>query len=91
MEDLENYKLEIQLLQEQDTKTAKDNGFETKKAWFEYIIKQEQDPIAEAIIDIAIRYDLPLERVAYDFDSTMTMRVGTILAKRLPKTKKKAA
>ncbi|MDD2409867.1 MAG: hypothetical protein PHD03_04045 [Bacilli bacterium] len=50
-----------------------------KKDWYNFIIKREIDEIANAIISLSSRYNIPLERVANDFDSSMIMRVGKII------------
>ena len=76
---LKDYLLEIKALQVADYKKALENDFKTKKDWFNYIIKQENDEIANAIISLSNRYKIPLERAANDFDSSMIMRVGKII------------
>lgn len=90
-ERLENYKLEIRILQQKDQETAIDNGFTNKSDWFKYICQQDYDEIAEAIISIAERYEVPLERVAHDFDSTMVVRLGRIKNREQKESRAKAA
>ncbi len=86
---LEDFKLEIELLQKKDYQNAVELNFDNKKDWYEYIIKQAEDQIAEAIIDLATRYDVPIENVANIFDPTMIIRVGKIIKeKNALKTKK---
>lgn len=76
---LKDYRFEIMALQTADNNNAYENGFNTKQSWCNYIIKQEYDEIAQAIISISERYEVPLEQVAYDFDPTMIIRVTKIL------------
>lgn len=78
---LEDFKLEIELLQKKDYQNAIEQGFYNKKDWYENIMKASNDEIAEAIINLAKRYDLLVENVANIFDSTMIMRVGKIAKK----------
>jgi hypothetical protein len=87
MEDIEDYRLEIILLQEKDTRMAKESGHKTKQDWYNHIINSEADEIAIAIIDISERYNIPVETVASHFDSSMVMRVGKILSEDKYKTK----
>ena len=75
---LEDFKLEIELLQKKDYQNAIEQGFNNKKDWYEYIIKRPEDEIAEAIISLAERYQLLVENVANIFDPTMIMRVGKV-------------
>ncbi len=75
---LDEYFLEIKALQKADYDRAIESGYTTKKDWYDYIITQEEDNIANAIISISNRYNIPLYRVANDFDSSMIMRVGKI-------------
>jgi len=83
-----DYRLEIIVLQQRDTNLAKENGCRNKKEWFDFIKNSETDDTALAIINIAKRYDLPLERVAHDFDSTMIIRVGAILDRQTKQEQK---
>lgn len=76
---LADYHLEIKTLQVADYKNAVANGFESRASWYNYIISQNTDEIAEAIIDISNRYNVSLQRVASDFDPSMIMRVGKII------------
>ncbi|MDD2238783.1 MAG: hypothetical protein PHH51_02755 [Bacilli bacterium] len=76
---LEDYLTEIKALQVADYEKALENNFKTKKDWYNFIINQEVDEIANCIISISNRYNIPLERVAKDFDSSMIMRVGKII------------
>ncbi len=78
MERLEQYSLEIKSLQTEDYKRAIENGFDNKYAWAEYASKQKHDDIAQSIIEIADRYNVPLERVSSDFDITMDIRIKNI-------------
>lgn len=76
---LEDYLTEIKALQVADYEKALENNFKTKKDWYNFIINQEVDEIANCIISISNRYNISLERVAKDFDSSMIMRVGKII------------
>jgi len=76
---LKDYLAEIKALQVADYERALENDFKTKKDWYNFIIKREIDEIANAIISLSSRYNIPLERVANDFDSSMIMRVGKII------------
>ncbi len=76
---LDDYKLEIMLLQQKDYNNAQKLGFNNKKDWYDYIINQDNDEIADAIIKLAERYDILIENAANSFDHTMLMRVGKIL------------
>ena len=81
----EDYLLELKLLQQKDTENAKKIGFDTKKKWFDYITKQEVDEIAEAVISLAERFELPVDVVARHFDvsdESMFMRVGKIITNK---------
>ena len=72
---LEDFKLELVLLQKKDTEDAINNGFKNKDDWFRYIISQKTDEVAEAIINLAKRYNLNENVVASYFDSTMLYRI----------------
>ena len=74
MNTINDYKLELTLLQREDTKNAFEHKI--KKDWFNYIINQKEDAIAMAIIDLSKRYDIPLSNVACSFDPSMVIRVG---------------
>lgn len=76
---LEDYRFEIKALQLADYNNAYENGFTTRESWYNFIVNQDYDDIAQAIINISKRYQVPLDRVAYDFDHTMIMRVGKII------------
>ncbi len=82
MNTIEDYKLEITLLQKRDTENALAKGFDNKSDWCNHIMKEETDDIANAILDIAHRYNLPVLTVALNFDASMVPRV-----KRIQKTK----
>ena len=89
---IEDYRLEILLLQKRDQELALEQGFTTRRAWLENILKQDNDEVAEAIIDMARRYEVPVETVASNFDpATMTARVLKVLEKQKSKVKGKAA
>jgi type III secretion system FlhB-like substrate exporter len=75
---IENYKLEIINLQKRDTKDALAKGYKDKNSWFEYIIKQKKDKVAEEIIKIAQKYQLNKELVASHFDQLMVKRINNI-------------
>ena len=75
---LEDYSLEVRLLQEKDCELAAANGITTKEEWFEHIIAQDNDPTALHIISLADRYDIPVTNAANDFDPSMVIRVGKI-------------
>ncbi|MDD4187797.1 MAG: hypothetical protein PHX04_03445 [Bacilli bacterium] len=79
---LENLKLEIIILQKKDYQNALDHGFTNKKEWYNYIINSSNDEIAEAIIQLASRYDVLPVNVANIFDSSMIMRVGKIVKEK---------
>ena len=75
---IEDYKLEIVALQRKDTENAKKNGFKNKDEYFKYIINEKKDEIAEAILDIARRYNVDKNIVAYNFDPTMIVRINKL-------------
>ncbi len=72
---IEDLKLELLALQRKDTENAKNNGFNNKDDWFKHIITLDNDEIANAIIDLAKRYNLNENTVASYFDSTMLYRI----------------
>lgn len=72
---LEDFKLELILLQKKDTEDAINRGFKNKDDWFRYIISQKTDEVAEAIINLAQRYNVNENVVASYFDSTMLYRI----------------
>ncbi|NLL01417.1 MAG: hypothetical protein GX265_00090 [Mollicutes bacterium] len=72
-------KLELELLQKKDYEDALNHGIDNKKDWYEYIIKQDKDEIAEAVINVAKRYNVLAENVANIFDSTMVMRITKVM------------
>lgn len=78
---IEDYKLEIKLLQKKDTEDAIKSGFSNKKEWHDYIINAENDETARAIIDVAERYNLPVTTVALNFDASMISRVKKLFLK----------
>ena len=84
---LEDYFLEIRTLQMLDYKNATENNFDSRTAWFNHMMSQQKDEIAEAIISLSERYEVPLSRAAEDFDPSMVLRVGRI--KNLEKSSKK--
>lgn len=73
------YLLEIKALQVKDTKNALEKGYNSKNKWFKYIIKQNNDYIANEIIEISNKYNIPLITVAYHFDITMIFRIKKII------------
>lgn len=79
---LEDFKLEIELLQKKDYQNATEQGFTNKKDWYEHIIQQEDDEVAKAVINLAERYQILAENVANIFDPTMIMRVGKIVQRK---------
>jgi hypothetical protein len=79
MNTIDDFKLELKALQQKDTENANNMGYKTKREWFEYIMKEKDDEIAKAIMDLAVRYNVPLNTVAYNFDPTMVMRVGKLI------------
>lgn len=76
---IEDFKLEIRLLQQKDTEDAFNSGYTTKKEWYSYISKQENDKIAKAIIELAKRYKISPQLAAINFDSTMMKRINKYL------------
>lgn len=78
MNTIEDYKLEITLLQKKDTENALTKGFDNKTDWYNYIIKEETDDIANAILDIAERYNVPALTVALNFDASMVPRIKKV-------------
>ena len=76
--DIEDFKLEIKALQQKDTEDAINNGFNDKDSWFKYIINQEQDEVAQSIIDISKRYQVNENIVAINFDPTMLIRLSKV-------------
>jgi len=72
---IEEYQLELTVLQQTDTNRAFESGFRTKKEWFDFIKAQENDEIADAIVNLAERAELPIETVAAHFDQSMIWRV----------------
>lgn len=73
---INTYELEILTLQKKDTENALASGYKTKKEWYDFIIKQDTDEIADAILDIAKRYNLDAATVANTFDPSMVVRLG---------------
>jgi hypothetical protein len=72
---LEDFKLELILLQKKDTEDAINRGFKNKDDWFRFVISQKKDEVAEAIINLAKRYNVNENVVASYFDSTMLYRI----------------
>ncbi len=77
-QELTDLKLELELLQKKDYENAINHDIYNKKNWYEYIITQEQDEIAETIIDVAKRYNVLGENIANIFDPTMVMRIAKV-------------
>ncbi len=76
--DIEDFKLELTALQNKDIEDATALGFNNKDSWFKYIINKDKDEVAEAIIDLAKRYQVQDNVVAYYFDPTMLIRISKI-------------
>ena len=76
--DIEDFKLELTALQSKDIEDAKTCGFNDKDSWFKYIINKDKDEVAEAILDLAKRYQVQDNVVAYYFDPTMLIRISKI-------------
>lgn len=91
---IEDLKLELTLLQRADTEEALKQGFTEKDKWILHKINsKENDEIAEAIIDISKRYNVPVYNLAQKFDKsgfTMYLRVANQMKKAQVKTKKAA-
>lgn len=85
---IEDYKLEIKLLQKKDTENAFEHGYTTKKAWLTYINAQTNDETAKNIINIAKRYNVSPYLVALNFDSTMIYRIKKYLLNEKKELKK---
>jgi len=91
---IEDFRFELEVLQLQDTKNAKELGFQTKTDWYNYIINQPVDEIAEAIIDLAERENISAHIIAKYFDKnneSMIMRVDRLLNQKQESTISKAA
>ena len=75
---IDDFKLELIALQRRDVEDATNNGFNDKDSWFKHIINAEKDEVAEGIIDLAKRYELDDNIVAYYFDPTMLIRLSKV-------------
>ena len=75
---IDDFKLELISLQKRDIEDANNNGFKDKDSWFKHIINSEKDEVAEGIIDLAKRYELNDNVVAYYFDPTMLIRLSKV-------------
>ena len=75
---IDDFKLELIALQKRDEIDATNNGFNDKDSWFKYIINAPKDEVAEGIIDLAKRYELDDNVVAYYFDPTMLIRLSKV-------------
>lgn len=79
---IDDLKLELQALQAKDTEDAKKAGFKTKDDWTLYKLNHPEmkDEIAEALIDIAKRYNVSLGTLAaiYDKGLSMFLRVQSV-------------
>ena len=77
---MDDFKLELKALQNKDMEDAKAAGFEDKDAWVRHIINAEKDEVAEAVQDLAKRYGVQDNVVAYYFDPTMFIRLSKLKA-----------
>jgi len=75
---IEDFKLELTVLQRKDTEDAKNLGYNDKDAWFKHIMSEEHDEVAEAIINLAERAEIKEDVVAYYFDPTMLIRLAKV-------------
>ncbi len=75
---IEDLKIELIALQKKDTKNALTKGYKDKESWFKHVINESEDEIAEAILDIAKRYQVKENVVAYHFDPMMIFRISKI-------------
>ena len=76
--EIEDFKLELIALQNKDIEDAISAGFNDKDSWFRHIINADKDIVAESIIDLANRYGVNENVVAYYFDPTMLIRLSKI-------------
>jgi hypothetical protein len=83
----EDLLLELQNLQKIDTKQALQENIVNKTNWFKNCLQKEEDNIADAIINISTRYNIPELTIAKLFDETMIYRV----IKQMERNKKVAA
>ena len=75
---IDDLKLELIALQKKDTINALNKGFKNKSEWFKYVINEKEDEVASAILDIAKRYSIKDDIVAYHFDPTMVLRITKV-------------
>ncbi len=84
MEDtkMEDLKLEINAIQKVDEEEAKRRGYSDRVSWCKHMLTEESDLIAESVISISDRYEIPLENIAKLFDPsdlTMASRVYQVI------------
>lgn len=75
---IEDLKLEIKALQQKDTEDAINNGFNNKDEWLKYILNQGNDEIAKHVQDLAQRYNISDNVIAFYFDPTMLIRLSKV-------------
>ena len=76
--DIDDFKLELVALQKKDMEDAKNLGIKDKDNWFRYIINADKDSVAEGVLNLAKRYNIEDNVVAYYFDPTMLIRISKI-------------
>ena len=74
----EDLRIELKALQRKDTENAITKGFNNKYDWFKFIIKQNTDEIAQSIQEIAQRYQINENIIAFHFDPTMIIRLNKL-------------
>jgi hypothetical protein len=87
---IDDFALELRLLQNKDADTALGAGFKNKSDWFDYISKQDDDKIANDVINLALRYNLDVITTALKFDENMVRRVEIVLKRKVKEIKKAA-
>ena len=74
---IEDIKLELVALQKLDTQNAINYGAKSKSDWFKQIITNEDnDVIAESIIDLSTRANVKPEKHGKYFDNTMPLKIA---------------
>ena len=75
---IDDLKLELIALQNRDMEDAINNGINNKDLWLKHMMESEEDEVAEGILDLAKRYELDDNVVAYYFDPTMLIRLSKV-------------
>ena len=88
--DIKDLELELKVLQKKDTEDALAQGFTNKDDWALHKLNtNEKDEVADAIINMAQRYEISQENLAVSFDKSLSMYLRVQNSKKMLKQKEK--